>query len=212
MKNKCKPILFALILLLTNAYTTKAQEKPEEQEMQTLFGNKTVSIGGMGGPQIGLSSFNDREVWLMGGLGGVVINHSLVIGGGGWGIVNMPRFDNIGGNTNAYIQGGYGGVLIEPIIKSNKLIHVAMPILVGAGNLMWVKEISQDMMDPLNEIDNDSFFVLEPGIELELNVVKFMRIAAGVKYRWAPNLNLVDTPQNPFNGMTTSITFKFGKF
>jgi len=212
MKNNLKVIFLALFQLVFILSIGFAQEKTDDQEMQTLFRNQKISVGGMGGPQVGLSQFNDREIWLVGCRGGVVINHSLVIGGGGWGIVNMPKFTGIAGNTYAYIEGGYGGMLIEPIIKSNKLVHIAVPILIGAGNLMYVKEIEQDPMDPLNEIDNDSFFVLEPGIEIELNVVRFMRIAAGIRYRWAPNLDLVDTPSNPFNGITSSITFKFGKF
>ena len=205
--------LFGLAALLSVAtFSGSAQEKTDSPEMQTLFGNKNISIGGMGGPQVGLTSFNNREVWLVGGRGGVVINHSLIIGGGGWGIANMPKFYSIGGNDHAYIEGGYGGMLIEPIIKSNKLIHITMPILIGGGNLVWVKDPDQDPMDSMNEIDNDSFFVLEPGVEIELNVVRFMRIAAGIKYRWAPNLDLVDTQSDPFNGFTSCITFKFGKF
>jgi len=205
-------ILFTFLILTTTNAIIKAQETPEESEMQTLFGNTKFTFGGMGGPQIGFSNFNSKDVLLVGGRGGVVINHCLIIGGGGWGIVNMPKFSNIGGNTVGYIEGGYGGFLVEPIFMSKKLVHLSMPILIGGGELLYVKEINHDMDDPLNEIDSDPFFVLEPGIEVELNVIKFMRIAAGIRYRWSPNLDLVDTPANPFNGITSSITLKFGSF
>lgn len=205
-------LLLSLLVQISASTFIVAQEKQQEPEMQTLFGNTKFTFGGMGGPQIGLSKFNSKDVLLVGGHGGVVINHCLVIGGGGMGIVNTPSFANVGGIDRGYLEGGYGGFLIEPIFMSNKVVHLAMPILIGGGSMSYLKDNYHGMDYPSNEIDSDQFFVLEPGIEVELNVVRFMRIAAGVQYRWAPNLNLVNTPSNPFNGITTSITFKFGKF
>jgi len=77
---------------------------------------------------------------------------------------------------------------------------------------MYVKSVNRNMNDLYNIIDSDPFFILEPGLELELNLFRFMRIAAGVSYHWSPNLDLMDTPSTPFNGITSSIAIKFGKF
>lgn len=205
-------LFMTLLFFIATNLTISAQEKTDESEMQTLFGNSKFTFGGMGGPQIGISKFNSKDILLVGGRGGVVINHCLVLGGGGWGIVNMPKFNNIGGNLAGYLEGGYGGFLIEPIFMSKKLVHLSMPIMIGAGALVYVKDKNHTSDEPLNEIDTDTFFVFEPGVEAELNVVRFMRIAAGVRYRFAPNIDMVDTPSNPFNGLTASLTIKFGKF
>jgi hypothetical protein len=61
-------------------------------------------------------------------------------------------------------------------------------------------------------IDQSQFFVIEPSIEVELNVIRFMRIAAGVSYRYASNLNLITTPNDSFNNFSGSVTLKFGRF
>jgi hypothetical protein len=205
---------FAFILsVLALAQPLLAQE--QEPELQTLLGSNRITFGGYGGPQVGFTKFDSRDVWLVGGRGGVLLNHSLVIGGGGFGIVNSPRFGQIDSGNGGYLEGGYGGMLVEPILWWNRVVHLSVPVLVGAGGMAYVKSLDYDNdHDRYNDnlIDSDPFFVLEPGIELELNVVRFMRIAAGVKYRWAPNLDLSDTPSDPFNGFTTTICVKFGKF
>ena len=70
-------LLIVFITLSTNMVV--AQETTNEPEMQTLFGNKKYTFGGMGGAQVGFSKFNGKDVVLAGARGGVVINHSLVL-------------------------------------------------------------------------------------------------------------------------------------
>jgi len=204
-------ILFLLLISLSSNFIV-AQEAKDGSEIQTLFGNKKYTFGGMGALQVGFSKFNKTDAVLVGGRGGVIINHNLVLGLAGWGFANVPKFSNIDGNTIAYLEGGYGGFLIEPIIMSKKIVHFSTPIIIGAGDLMYLKKINRNVSDLANMIDSDPFFIVEPGIELEVNLFRFMRVAAGVSYHWSPNLNLVSTPANPFNGLTTSISLKFGKF
>jgi hypothetical protein len=203
-------ILFVIISL--SGDLVRAQETTNEPEMQTLFGNKKYTFGGMGGVQFGFSKFNGKDAMLAGARGGVVINHSLVLGMAGWGFASIPVFSNIDGNALGYLEGGYGGLLIEPIIMSKKVMHLSVPIIVGVGDLMYLKKVNRNISDLSNMIDSDPFFILEPGLELELNLLKFMRVAAGASYHWSPNLDLVSTPSNPFNGFTASISLKFGKF
>jgi len=58
----------------------------------------------------------------------------------------------------------------------------------------------------------DSFFVIEPGVVLGINLLKFMRLDAGVSYRYAPGIQLPKTNSNLLNGFNTNISLKFGRF
>ena len=57
-----------------------------------------------------------------------------------------------------------------------------------------------------------------PGIEVELNVVKFFRLSAGLNYTHTSEIILNDLlgepiiPGNALNGFTFGLSFKFGKF
>ena len=187
--------------------------------MQTLFGTEKFTFGGYGGPQVAYSSFDGRDIWLVGGKGGVIINHCFVIGGAGYGITNPLRYENLEFEgdiySKAYINGGYGGFLMEGIFWPKKLVHVSVPVLIGAGGLMFTDQLypegnDQNMDDHI--ITYSSFFVLEPGLEVELNVVKFMRLTAGVSYRYAPNVDLPSVSSNAFNSLKASVSLKFGHF
>ena len=190
----------------------------QDEEMQTLFGDEEIAFGGYGGPRIAFSSFDNKDIWLVGGRGGVIINHCFVIGGAGYGIVNSPRYNNyVNGVTtypNAYLQGGYGGLLLEGIFLPKKLVHFSIPVIIGAGTLVFTDQLFPDTdWEPnMHEIANSAFFVIEPGIEAELNVVKFMRLAVGVSYRYAPRINLPNISSNAFNSLNVSLSLKFGSF
>lgn len=210
-------MIFTIVVLFFASNSLKAQDE-QKGEMQTLFGQEKITFGGYGASRITLSSFDNKDLWLVGGRGGVIINHCFVIGGGGYGIVNSPRYNNfaIGGTTypSAYLQGGYGGLLLEGIFWSRKLVHFSVPVLIGAGNLFFTNQRYPDTdWDPnILENANSAFFVIEPGIEVELNVVRFMRLAAGISYRFAPSAELPNIASNVFNSLNVSLLLKFGSF
>ncbi len=207
-----KPIILLALISLSNILY--AQNTDNEQEMQTLFGNKSFTFGGFGGPSVSYSSFNGSDAWLVGGMGAAIVNHSFFFGGGGYGIVNSPFFADVNNNEGAYTEGGYGGGILGFVAMPHKVVHLAFPVLIGGGSLIYTdKRMSHNTHGShFQIIDQTEFFVIEPGIEVELNVFRFMRVAAGVKYRYTSKLKLIDTPNNAFNSLGGNITFKFGRF
>ena len=114
-----------LIVLLALAMPAIVAQEPEEEapqekqkqnpgEVQTLFGNNTGS-GGYGAFTIGYTSINSRDALLMGARGEWVIGHGFGLGLGGYGFVNDPTY-NVIEDLNYSLAGGYGGIIIEPII------------------------------------------------------------------------------------------------
>jgi uncharacterized membrane-anchored protein len=61
-------------------------------------------------------------------------------------------------------------------------------------------------------IEKSVFFVIEPGIEVEVNVTKNFRLGAGVTYRYISGTQLENLADEELSGTTGMISFRFGRF
>jgi len=214
-------LIFLLMALVFTNFAIAQDEKPQT-EMRTLFGNNDkISHGGYGALLINYSQFDGKDVVLVGGRGGWIINHGLTLGIGGYGIANQIPFNDlyVEGKTydKLYLSGGYGGLLVEPIIFPMRPVHISIPVLIGAGGAAYVNEAFYDNHNNNQDwnyftIQSSAFFVLEPGIEIEFNVVKFMRIGLGGYYRYTSGLDLESTGEHIMDGFSAGLSLKFGKF
>jgi len=144
----------------------------------------------------------------MGGQGGWIINHTFVLGGIGYGLVNEVE---AGGSQNLKLEFGCGGGLLEFIIASNKIVHFSVQSMIGAGG---VKFAAIDYKEEYEEIDysDDGFFVLEPGANVIINVSNNFRIGLGVTYRYINGVDYADLSDSDLSGVSAQILLKFGDF
>jgi hypothetical protein len=189
-------ILFVVLL----SYPALAQE-------ETLFSGAIVS-GGYGGPLIKIGQINGEMGVFLGGQGGWIINHRLVLGGKGYGLVNDVAAE---GSQNLKLVFGCGGGLLEYIIASNKLLHFTIHSLIGAGGVGYAEKDYDDDNDKI-DYSGDGFFVFEPGINIILNVHKYLRIGAGATYRYVNGVDYENLSNADLSGVSTRIFFKFGEF
>lgn len=201
----------------SNEVGGKGKEKPES-DIKTLFGSADIVHGGYGGASVVYTEFNKKGGLLVGGRGGWIINHAISLGIGGYGITNKIDFKGIVENDEVTLNGGYGGMYIEFFVFPKQPIHLAFPILVGAGGVSYSLDRYDADLDNDDEdfdpyfVDDDAFFVLEPGVEIELNVLRNFRVAFGASYRYLADMSLINTESDAFDGIATGISFKFGKF
>jgi hypothetical protein len=200
-----KSFLLAFVISVISCCHLFAQE-------ETLIGNGEVSHGGFGGPMVKFTQVKNEFGVLVGGRGGWIINHSFVIGGGGYGLVNNIEANNLYFGTKPFINLGYGGVELEYIIQSDRLIHFSVYTLVGAGGVSYRNSLwDDDYRNDLN-VTSDAFFVLEPTANVELNIISFFRINAGVSYRFISGVELDDLRNSDLAGPSAILTLKFGTF
>jgi len=180
---------------------------------ETLIGNGEVSHGGFGGPVIKFTQIKGEPALLVGGRGGWIINHTFVIGGGGYGLVNKIKADIpvYGIYTQPYLNFGYGGVELEYIIQSDKLLHFTVCTLIGGGAVSYREHLWDDSWDEWDS-PNDAFFVFEPSAGVELNIISFFRVNAGVSYRFISGAEFDDLKNKDLAGVSAFLTLKFGKF
>lgn len=215
---RMKTILIA-ILLVSLIYPIKAQEDKDleyqerRDEVITLFGDHHVSHGGYGAVTIGYSLIDNKDAIMIGGRGAWIIGHWFALGFGGLGFINDIHFDDIL-NQNVNLTGGYGGLVLEPIILPRIPIHISTPVLFGVGGIAYMSSYGSVDWDEPNYMTEDatSFVIIEPGVDVELNIVKFFRLGLGASYRYTSEINLYDTSPDVLNGLSYNISLKFGKF
>jgi len=191
----------------------KAERQRKQEEIETLAGPNTYH-GGYGAVSIVATQFNDKDIMLLGFKGAWVINRVLGIGLEGYGIIPIAEYDNIGTSfsTNSRAVGGYGGLFLEPILMSNKVVHVTLPVSGGAGWVGYVEDWEDNYYTQNDLIDGDVFWYIQPGANLEVNVARNFRVDLGAYYRLTQDLHLLNTPGSAFDGWNYYLTLKFGKF
>lgn len=171
-----------------------------------------VELGGFGGPSVQFTSINGEFGLLAGGWGGMIIDHTVAIGGAGYGLVNDVSEANAPAAT-PYLNFGYGGGFVQYINGSDNLIHFTGRILIGGGGLGFRSsndndEHSSGDRDTLNDV----FFVAEPSVEAELNVIKWMRLCVGGGYRFISGIEIAGITNGDISGPHGQVMVKFGSF
>jgi len=190
------------------------------QEQETLFGSGEVTWGGYGAAETKFSTMNNQFALLVGGRGGVIINHSFTLGIGGYGLVtshkisNYKVYDPYSFDSIPYLRVGYGGLHLGLALEPSRLVHITGSVLIGAGGAAYTREYNYNQWDnnDWKTYNSSAFFVLEPNIGVELNLTSFMRLEASASYRYVSGLDLPATANSDIGGPSGTLSIKFGKF
>jgi len=179
----------------------------------TLYADEETLIssdmqhGGFGGFGFRVTSLNGQTVVMSGGGGAWLINSRFFIGGSGYS--NMS--DDIKApvpleSEQVFMNINYGGLNLGYVFNPDKLYHVTIDALIGQGNINYSQRNSD------KHWKSDNFFVLEPSVNLELNVVRWCRIAVSASYRLVNDVEIQNLQNNDIDGLSAGVSFKFGKF
>lgn len=212
--------LIVFLFLLTGALAAYPQSgdeysgQDEPYEMRTLMGNSR-STGGYGSLSFQYAQIDNRDAFIFGARGGVVLGHMVALGIGGKGFFNDGQYNSITG-TDVSLAGGYGGFFFEPIVLPNFPVHISFPVLFGAGGVGIMTLHDDDWSDTFQSEASDAFMVIEPGVEIELNVTSFFRFCIGGYYRYTSEIEVRDpeytVDSDILRGFSGGVTFKFGRF
>ena len=221
MKNLLNLLMIVLLPVLVysqNSEKSDSTTKQEKYEIKTLASRDIKSHGGYFGLTTNYSRIMGQDAYSVGVRFGYVMDHIFMIGLGGGGFVNDMPFDNIIAGQRLYLQGGYAGIVLEPIIAGKYPVHVTLPLLIGGGAMLYNREGYYQNIGEYPRytnweiVDSDAFFVIEPALNLEFNITKFFRLGLEAKYRYTNKLNLINTSSRALNGWSGGLGVKFGKF
>ena len=194
---RIKRNFFLIVVFVLSMQMSYAQDSiPPSTEVQTLLAdsNGYVFHGAFGGITIGYGTIDKEASLFLGGRVAWLINHKFALGFAGAGFFNNLIKDDTYLPSDYYLKGGYGGLFFQPIFFSKEPIHFSFPILLGVGgvvvdhNYYWTQEWGAT---DANYYDSDVFLIFEPGIDVEFNMISFMRMSLGASYRFTNNVNLM---------------------
>jgi hypothetical protein len=151
----------------------------EETEPQTIVGGpreeRSIVSGWFVAPTFATTGYGGRLLYSPGLRGGVYLNRRLAIG---LAVNGLGNGDTHIGTNDARNFGTYGGLLLQYVVLSNRLVHTSFESIIGDGR--WCAS-----NDQRQECAGRRFIVFEPAANLELNVARHVRITTGVGYRFA---------------------------
>jgi hypothetical protein len=212
-------IISATILSLSSFAQDAGRNNSDDY--QTLIGrDKNMAHGFYGGFEFGYTQVANRNAMLTGFTAAWVVDHTLELGIVGKGFVTNPLPDMLLDNQNYLYTGGYGGFHVAATILGHKPINVSFPVTIGAGGISYLRSQYTGYYDEFYPESYYAFFVIEPGVELQLNMTRFFRLSAGVSYRYTSDIYLIysDVDAQPvaspsiLRGLNMGIKLKFGKF
>lgn len=188
-------------------------DSTRNQEIKTLFGSKPHSHGGFASLGVGYSQIDQQDAFTSTFRGAWLIDHTFAIGISATGFSNDLYINHPSGANISSIQGGFGGILLQPVIAPRFPVHVSFPVTLGVGGVASLQTHYYDDFDATWYVNDEAFFfIAEPGVELELNLVRFIRASFGVSYRYTSSVLLQGYENDVLHGLSGNFSLSFGKF
>lgn len=151
-----------------------------QENARTLFGSGSVeSWGILLSPEIQLTGMNGEQTALGEvSLGAVINNRWYLAGYIGHSLQNIPAPIEIQPQIRELEFQSYG-LRVEYTVAADNLFHLSFPLQLGVMEM----EAEEEQFDNDN-YDERSYFAITPGVNLELNLAKYVRLYTGARFRW----------------------------
>ncbi len=160
----------------------------------------------------GMNMKGNHLIVKTGGTVAAIFNHKLALGVTGTGFLGFQN--TIINGEHHSMAGGYGGLHIEPIFFSKKAIHFSFPLSIGGGENQYFKDsLGYEGWENLytDEFVQD-FVYIEPGMNVEVNLTKFIRFGITGSYIFTNVINTTPIAKSQLDGLSVSANLKFGWF
>jgi hypothetical protein len=152
-------------------------------------------------PTAGFTSLNGKLAYLPGLRGAIMLNQRFGVGLAG----NLiGTNDTYLGDNDVREVGAYGGFYAQYIFRSTDLVHAYADATVGGGG--WCQQSAND------DCDGREFAFIEPTVNVELNLARNVRLAAGVGYRGAIAERVTGHSRSSMSGVVARTSLVVGVF
>lgn len=193
----------------------------QDYEIKTLFGHTGYrASGGYGAVSNKFTTINGHTANLVELYGGWYVNHRFLLGIGASSLTSrlpVPSEYSVSPSEKMLYQYGQFGLMLEYTLWSQKAIHVTFQTLAGAGFTVQYRRYewgNDDYWDDFDDLPYDSnwFTVVEPGVQLEMNLFKWLRLAPGISYRAVFDSKAAGLTDDALSATSYNVSLKFGKF
>lgn len=213
-KNQFAILFFALFVI---SITAHAQS---DEKMQTLF-SKNAKITGFGSLLNQMTYSNNAKIqnfYSIGAEGGVLFNHRFYMGL--YGLTSLAPTDISTWHTttgsittdNRHIRLIQTGGLIGYKFLPHKVIHINVSTKVG-GAFMIDEQYSNRFNRQDNAIVSQAFWTMNPTVNVEVNLFRWMQVFAGVGYNFMSGGETFSiNPNKDLSAPTLQFGLSFGRF
>jgi hypothetical protein len=208
---------FSLSLLLLSFIQVIQSQPISYEPIEHLIPKESkVKWGGFAAAEFKASQLIDETSTYIGIKGGATINRYLAFGLAGGGFLKSSSFTGIGSReeeSTLKSSIGYGGLFVEYIGFSHRKVHFTVPVVVGPGAIAIFDqhEVPPGVYDE-DLVEAALFMVLEPGLNLELNLTREVRFFVGGTYRLVSSANLDRLSDKDLSGFGFNAGIKIGGF
>ena len=103
------------------------------------------------------------------------------------------------------VYGAYGGIFVAPIIPIASDLSITLPMRTGFGAATY----DRDNFTASSE-EIEFLVVLEPGVTVDYQVAKWVKVGAEATYRITNDIEFFDLDIKNLNGFSAGISLKFG--
>ncbi len=209
----------ALILWLTIFFCALHAAAQERVERRELFDQDVALTGGYFAATARFSNVLGTYATLGGFSVGVNLNEWFNVGVScafsGSSIKNPSYRDYLRGQTSADLDGlemryGYAGLQFAPIILPRSAVHFHLPVMVGLGTVSYGYPASSANSSNTDKrrirTDGQGYVIIEPGLELEVSIIRSLRVSAGGSYIFTSELDLPYTPGDALRNFTARLS------
>ncbi|KXK54786.1 MAG: hypothetical protein IPM61_00660 [Chlorobi bacterium] len=195
----------ALLLLLSAV--------PAFSQPQTLFSGD-IEQGVFAAPTGKFTQIAGDWGMMIGGRGEWLADHQFGIGVGGYALVPAQIYSSFLIEGKALtLRMTYLGLFLEYFFRPNDVLHVTVETMLGGGGLYYtITEGDQDKTPRPDNFGSEVYSVVEPGVNLELNLAPYLRFVVGASYRLAFNIDYQDLEEKDVNGLSANMGFRLGLF
>jgi hypothetical protein len=204
-----KDIIKIKLLLLFFAIVTTTTAQTNESA-KTVFGGGKPDIGYFISPSCQVGEIAGSTAILPGIGAGVVFNDRLYLGINFKFIAseNTPEGET---DNRYYLDQRYCGLRFEYAIQPKSVVHLNFPVEFGVGETELDLKDSYENED-LVPTDDAWFAYLEPGIALEINLHKYVKLNINAGYRFVSKVSFRNLTEKDMMGITCSAGLKIGLF
>jgi hypothetical protein len=194
------------LFLIGLAFFARMSNAQENQGVQTLFKSNT-EFSETWSPEVKVNSIQGNVGTLIGFYGGVLINRSLLLGFTAGANLSHPR-----------VNYGYFGGIAQYTVNPNNLVHYNVQCVLAYGSTKDYERPKTGLFDNFWNISGTNFYIVEPGVNMEVNLQSNLSLWAGVSYRYVSSLNensesvaISHVTNDEMSGLSFNIGIKIGK-
>ncbi|MFA7288180.1 MAG: hypothetical protein WC055_04810 [Melioribacteraceae bacterium] len=142
----------------------------------------------------------------------ITFKSNWAIGVGASGLYYDKKLSKLVNDGTYHLNGGYAGFYVEKFFDISDDIKISVSLLLGNGvvNYIYDKEYRKEKTWTEEKIDETTFTVWEPMVEIQYNLGSNLWLGLNGGFRNTSPIEMIQTDENVFNNFNAGFTFKWG--